>query len=68
MNEMGKQTVLVIDDSILICRQIQMILEGENLDLREAHSGREAIEMMEQCRPDLILLDVVLPDIEGYEL
>lgn len=68
MNEMGKQTVLVIDDSILMCRHIQMILEEENLDLREAHSGREAIEMMEQCRPDLILLDVVLPDIEGYEL
>lgn len=68
MDEMGKQTVLIIDDSIFVCRQIKMILEGESLNLREAHSGQEAIAEMGQCCPDLILLDIVLPDIEGYEL
>lgn len=68
MSNMEKQTVLIVDDSIFVCRQIKMILEGEDLILQEAHTGQEAIERVEQCRPDLILLDVVLPDIEGYEL
>lgn len=68
MSSMEKQTVLIVDDSIFVCRQIKMILEEEGLILREAHSGEEAIREMEQSRPDLVLLDVVLPDIQGYDL
>lgn len=68
MNGEEKQTVLIIDDSIFICRQIRSILEEEDLIIREAHDGKEAISELKACRPDLILLDVVLPDIEGYEL
>lgn len=63
-----KPTILIIDDSILICRQINILLKGEELNVVEAHSGEEAKQAMRRCSPDLILLDVVLPDIEGYEL
>lgn len=68
MDITDKQTVLIVDDSIFICGQIKMILKEENLILAEAHSGEEAILELKRCRPDLILLDVVLPDTEGYEL
>ncbi|MBT9777830.1 diguanylate cyclase [Clostridium sp. MCC353] len=68
MDITDKQTVLIVDDSIFICGQIKMILKDENLILAEAHSGEEAILELKRCRPDLILLDVVLPDTEGYEL
>ncbi|PNV62119.1 diguanylate cyclase response regulator [Clostridium sp. chh4-2] len=68
MSEADKQTVLIVDDSIFICGQIKMILKDENLILAEAHSGEEAIMELKRCKPDLILLDVVLPDTEGYEL
>ena len=68
MSSTDKPNILIIDDSLMICRQIQVILAQEDLDIREAHSGEEAIQELERSQPDLILLDVVLPDIEGYEL
>lgn len=63
-----KEIVLVVDDSMLICKQIRTVMEEMPVVLCEAHSGREALEMAEQYQPDLILLDVVLPDTDGYQL
>ena len=63
-----KEIVLVVDDSLLICRQIRTALEDMPVILCEAHTGKEALEMAEQYQPDLILLDVVLPDTDGYQL
>jgi two-component system cell cycle response regulator len=63
-----KAIVLIVDDSLMVCRQVQLILEKEDLELVEAHTGQEAIEILDGCQPDLILLDVVLPDMEGYDL
>lgn len=68
METMKKQIILVVDDSLLICKQIRTALKDEPVFVCEAHSGEEAIEAVSQYQPDLILLDVVLPDIEGYEL
>lgn len=63
-----KQIVMVVDDSLLICKQVRMALKDESFFICEAHSGSEAEEMIGQYQPDLILLDVVLPDTDGYEL
>ena len=63
-----KQTILIVDDSLLICEQIKAALKEESIIICEAHSGTEAQEQLRQCQPDLILLDVVLPDADGYEL
>lgn len=68
MNAVERQTILIVDDSLLICQQIKTILKDEDLEIQEAHTGEEALNRVEECCPDLILLDVVLPDIEGYEL
>lgn len=66
MDEIPK--LLIIDDSEYICCQIEQILRNENIELMKAHSGDEAIEIVKSFVPDLILLDVILPDIEGYDL
>lgn len=64
----GRQVVLIVDDSVLICEQIKAAMKEENVFTCEAHNGQEALEMMEQYHPDVVLLDVVLPDTDGYEL
>lgn len=68
MDMKKQQIILVVDDSLLICKQIKTALKAEPVFITEAHTGGEAIQAVAQYQPDLILLDVVLPDIEGYEL
>lgn len=68
MESKKKQIILVVDDSLLICKQIRTALKEEPVFVCEAHTGEEAVEAVQQYQPDLIFLDVVLPDIEGYEL
>ena len=68
METVNKKIILAVDDSLLICKQIRAALADMPVFLCEAHSGREALELAEQYQPDLILLDVVLPDTDGYQL
>lgn len=69
MDNDGKRTILAVDDSLLICQQIETALRGEeSVVVHMSHTGREALDMMKRCNPDLILLDIILPDMEGYEL
>lgn len=68
MDNETNQIVLVVDDSILICNQVQAALKENPVFVCEAHNGQQAVELIRQYQPDLILLDVVLPDADGYEL
>lgn len=69
METSDRQIVLAVDDSLLICQQIKTALGNEKqIFLCEAHSGAEAVDLVKQYQPDLILLDVVLPDADGYDL
>ena len=63
-----KRDILVVDDDPNIRRLERLYLEKENFSVREAGDGDEA--MAEYCRlpPDLILLDVMLPGMDGYEV
>lgn len=65
---MQKKTILVVDDSSFNIAYLKIII-GDAYNLEYAVDGTTALEyMMKQGRPDLVLLDVVLPDIEGYEV
>ena len=66
MNYSGK--ILVIDDSELINSYISEILSNNNFLCLSAYSGREALNLLKSEIPDLILLDIVLPDITGFEV
>ncbi len=64
----GRQKILAVDDSLLICQQIEKVLKNEEYTVYKSHSAKETLELLEEVDPDLILLDVILPDMEGYEL
>ncbi|MBC5708323.1 GGDEF domain-containing response regulator [Hungatella hominis] len=64
----GRQKILAVDDSLLICQQIEKVLKNEEYTVYKSHSAKETLELLEEVVPDLILLDVILPDMEGYEL
>lgn len=68
METESKQIVMAVDDSLMVCQQIRAALEETPFFLCEAHTGEEALEKIERYQPDLILLDVVLPDRDGFHL
>jgi len=66
MNE-SKHSVLIIEDSDLSIMILKRVLESDYI-IHSAKNGREGIETAEQLLPDLILLDIVLPDLDGYDV
>lgn len=60
--------VLVVDDSEEVCELYKLILSGEGYLVTTANSGEEGFELARATRPDLILLDVVMPGMDGLEL
>ena len=60
--------VLVVDDNEVNLRLVSKILELEGYQVLVAHNGAEAIEKVVQESPDLAILDVMMPDIDGYDL
>ncbi len=64
----GKLRILVVDDERAIRHFLQITLEAEGYAVFEAANGREALAQVAAQRPDLIVLDLGLPDIEGGEV
>jgi two-component system response regulator AtoC len=62
------QSVLVVDDESLTLRTINRGLTAEGFEVFTAGSGEEALKIFEEEKPDLVLLDIVLPGIDGVEV
>ena len=60
--------ILVADDSVTIQTAVRLAFSRENIELISAKSGQEAIRKVKERKPDLILLDTVMPDASGYEV
>ena len=60
--------ILVVDDEIAICQALKGILSDEGLSVITATTGNEALIRIEEEIPDLVLLDIWLPDIDGLEV
>lgn len=60
--------VLVIDDDKNICELLKLYLISENFEVSLAHDGSSALDKVEETKPDLIILDVMLPVINGWEV
>jgi len=60
--------VLVVDDERGITDLVSMALRYEGLKVEVAHTGREALRVVPAFRPHLVILDVMLPDIDGFEV
>ncbi len=65
---MFKQKILIVDDDENIAELISLYLEKEQYDTEMAFSGEEALQIVEAYNPDLLLLDIMLPGIDGYEV
>ncbi len=60
--------ILLVDDSPANLRLLMDIIEGHNYDVRVANSGERALAAVRSSRPDLIMLDVSMPEMDGYEV
>jgi two-component system OmpR family response regulator len=60
--------VLVVDDEPSICELLSMALRYEGWDVRTAHDGADAVRAAREFQPDAVVLDVMLPDMDGLEV
>lgn len=64
---MGKGKILIIDDEPDIIETVSYILQARNFSVFTAIDGFDGIEQAKVYKPDLILLDIMMPGIDGYE-
>ncbi len=65
---MARQTVLVVDDEQNIVELCRLYLEQEGFTVEEARDGAEALEKIRILRPAVVILDLMLPEIDGWEV
>ncbi len=61
------KTILVVDDAAFMRMMIRDILAREGYVIQEAVNGRDAIEKYRETRPDLVTLDITMPEVDGIE-
>jgi PAS domain S-box-containing protein len=67
-HHLSGKTVLVVDDDPDVSRSVREILEDEGCKVVVSHSGTEALSELDRQAVDLVLSDVVMPDMDGYQL
>lgn len=65
---MDKQKILIVDDDENIAELISLYLTKECFDTEIAYNGKDALDLVKSFNPNLVLLDIMLPDIDGYEV
>lgn len=60
-------TILVVDDDVAVAAAVRTILLMDGYDVLTAHSGQEALDLMRQSTPDLIISDIGMPPMDGYQ-
>ncbi len=65
---MGKKKILLVDDDADFVEATKIILESKSYDVAVAYDGKEGLKKVETEQPNLIILDVMMPEINGYEV
>ena len=60
--------ILVVDDDPMVTRLIQISLELEDFKVEEAWDGKTALRMLKESPPDLLLLDIMMPTVDGWDI
>src|SRR3954468_15548923 len=68
MQHMAGETLLLVDDEENLRSMLDAALRHMGFDVHPVASGREALEAVPRVRPDVIVLDVMLPDLDGFEV
>ena len=64
---MTQKKILLVDDSATTLMMEKMVLRRESFEIVTASNGRDAVDMASRENPDLILLDVIMPEMNGFE-
>ncbi|MGC9610631.1 MAG: response regulator [Minisyncoccia bacterium] len=64
----GIKKILLVEDEPMLSNLLRQRLERENFQVTTAHDGAEAVKILKQEKPDLILLDIILPKMSGFEV
>ena len=64
---LGSRKIMVVDDEETIADTLALIFSSNGYEARSAYSAEQALEMLEEWRPDLAIIDVVLPAMNGIE-
>ncbi len=66
---MKKKThIMVVDDNHEMLRIVGRVLELEGYDVSTAPDGNTALALLDECRPDLVLLDIMMPGLDGFQV
>lgn len=65
---MPNQKILIVDDDQNICELLRLYLAKEGYETLIAHDGEKALELFEQNKPNMVLLDVMMPRMDGWEV
>ena len=60
--------VLIVDDDVNICELQRLYLEKENFQVTVCYDGKKAIELFKERAPDIVILDIMLPSMDGWEV
>jgi DNA-binding response OmpR family regulator len=60
--------ILIIDDDINDLETIKLVLEKENYDVKTSDNGADALDLIKNEKPDLVLIDIKMPTLSGYDL
>lgn len=66
--EAAAKTVLVVEDKASLTQMLQFLFLSKGLDVQIAFDGLEAMEKISELRPDLVLLDIMMPRMDGFEV
>lgn len=67
MNE-GKKTILIIEDDPFLVKAYQLRFERENMDVEVAITGTDALLRLEKAPPHIVMLDLMLPGVSGFDI
>jgi len=62
------KTILVVDDSVVIRKMVEIALENEKYNIVSVATGKEALKFIDENEPDLVILDIMLPDVNGLDI
>ena len=65
---MRRKRILVVDDEVYIVHILEFSLSMEGYDVLTAFDGEEALKVVDESSPDLVVLDIMMPKLDGYEV
>lgn len=68
MNSQNQPVILVVDDIATNIALVKAMLRNKNYEVVSAQSGAQALKVVEEQKPDIIILDIMMPGMDGYEV